>query len=180
MAYYYCPNCGASNADTVTACYNCGAPNPNLLATDPAQAGGTSPFEAPTQPQSPYQSPSYPPPMSPSVYGMPPASQTSPLPPTMPYAPPAYGQIGYESSFFLAEAARLKSQARNALILGIVATLCCGLLGPVALALGIHSRNGLQRLGVSDGQSLAIVGIALGGVATAGWLLLMLVNLVSK
>ncbi|OYT70770.1 MAG: hypothetical protein CFK52_10080 [Chloracidobacterium sp. CP2_5A] len=169
---YYCPNCGVSNADAVAACYNCGAPNPIAPPTDPAQASATNPFEAPTQPQSPYQSPSYPPPS-------PPAPSAYPMPPMTPYAPPAYGQAGFQYPELSPASWRLQAQARNALIIGAVALLCCGLLGPIALAIGIQAKNGLQRLGVSEGQGMALVGIILGGLATVAWLLGIVASLIS-
>lgn len=186
MSHYYCPNCGASNPASAIRCYNCGAPNPTAPATDATSAVATNPFEAPTQPQSPYQAPSYPPPIPPSAYGVPPAAPYQPpLAATPPaYVPPAYGQplygqVGYQNPQFSAESQRWQTRARTALILGIAGLLCCGLLGPVALSFGIQSKNGLQRLGVTDGQGMALAGIILGSVATALWLLAMLVGLFS-
>ncbi len=182
MPFYYCPNCGASNPDSAATCYNCGTPNPTAQSTDATPPAVTNPFEAPTQPQSPYQAPSYPPPVT---YGTPPTPYQQPAAYTPPdvtpaYGAPLYGQVGYQYPASSAEAQNLQNQARTALILGILGLLCCGLLGPVALALGMQSKNGLQRLGVMEGQSMALVGMILGGVATAIWLLGMLVSLVSK
>lgn len=177
---YYCPNCGALNEDSVTVCFNCGAPNPTAPPTGPASAGPTNPFEAPTQPQSPYQAPSYPPPVTPGAYGTPPpAPYTYPAPPPAPYTPPAYGQVGYYEPASMMQAARLQSQARNALILGLLSLLCCGLLGPIALAVGVQARGGLQRIGVNEGQGMALAGVILGGLATAIWLLGMVLSVIS-
>ncbi|MGQ9897449.1 MAG: DUF4190 domain-containing protein [Acidobacteriota bacterium] len=184
MSNYYCPNCGALNPTSVTACYNCGAPNPTAQATDATPSAATNPFEAPTQPQSPYLASSYPPPVPPSAYGMPPDSYRSPVTspppyvPPAPYMPPMYGPVGYQDLVSSTETLRWKRQAQTSLILGIVGLLCCGLLGPIALGLGIQSKNGLRRLGVTDGQSMATVGIVLGGVATALWFLAILISLI--
>jgi hypothetical protein len=184
---YYCPNCGTSNPDSAAACYNCGAPNPTVRPTDPTPPVATSPFEAPTQPQSPYQAPSYPPyppPVTPSPYGMPPPApyqQPYVTPDVTPaYGAPLYGQVGYQNPAFSVEAQYWQGRARTSLILGILGLLCCGLLGPVALALGMQAKNSLQRLGVMEGQTMALVGMILGGVATALWLLWTLVSLVSR
>ncbi len=178
---YYCPNCGALNDDAVPACFNCGTPNPNLTAAAPPPA--TSPYEAPTQPQPSYQMPSYPPPVT---YGTgafpqnPPQDPFSPLtPPTAPYTPPAYGTAWHPEPTPPAVAARLQSQARMALILGLLGVLCCGLLGPIALAIGIQTRNDLRRLGIDEGQSMALAGLILGALATVVWLFLWLMNSLS-
>lgn len=138
--------------------------------------GTTTLFEAPTQLQSPYQAPLYPPP-TPSTYTSPPYPY--PTPPAT-YTPPAYGQVGYPPPAFFPEVGRLQSQARNSLILGLLGLLCCGLLGPIALGIGIQAKNGLQRLGVNDGQGIALAGAILGGVATAAWVLWLVVSLISK
>ncbi|MFQ3580435.1 MAG: DUF4190 domain-containing protein [Chloracidobacterium sp.] len=182
---YYCPNCGALNADTVAVCHNCGAPNPSAPVTDTTPAAATNPFEAPTQPQSqpasPYQAPSYPPPVPPGAYGTPPTIpyQYPPPPPMAAYVPPSYGQVGYQEATLFAESGRLQSQARTALILGILGLLCCGLLGPIAMGFGFQSKSKLQRIGVTEGQGMALAGIILGGAATALWFLGMLVSLIS-
>jgi hypothetical protein len=147
--------------------------------TPPAAA---SPFEAPTQPQSPYQTPSYPPPVA--AYGIPPPTPyqqpATYTPPdvTPPYSPLPYEQGGFQNQAFYAEAQRWQRQARTAVILGILGFICCGLLGPVALALGIQSRNGLQRLGVVEGQTMALIGIIFGGLTIVAWLLSILVLLI--
>jgi hypothetical protein len=181
MPFYYCPNCGASNPDSAATCYNCGAPNPTAQSTDATPPAVTNPFEAPTQPQSPYQAPSYPPPLT---YGTPPTPYQQPAAYTPPdvtpaYGAPLYGQAGYPYPASSIEAQRLQGQARTALILGILGLLCCGLLGPVALAIGMQAKSGLQRMGVMEGQSMALVGMILGGAATVIWLLSMLIGFVS-
>jgi len=193
MPFYYCPNCGASNPDSAAACYNCGAPNPTAQTTDATPPAATNPFEAPTQPQSPYQAPSYPPyppPVTPSPYGMPPAPYQQPYvtPDVTPaYGPPLYGPVGYQDPAFSVEAQRWQGQARTALILGVLGVpgmLCCmspgallgTVLGTVALALGIQSKSSLQRLGVAEGQAMALIGMIFGGLDIAIGLLALLVR----
>lgn len=66
-----------------------------------------------------------------------------------------------------------------ALILGLLGVLCCGLLGPIALAIGIQTRNDLRRLGIDEGQSMALAGLILGALATVVWLFLWLMNSLS-
>ncbi|MBX7220927.1 MAG: DUF4190 domain-containing protein [Blastocatellia bacterium] len=194
-----CPQCGAQNADTATACYACGY----SLVNYGQGAGGYA------QPQpNPYGQPANPYEQQPNPYGQPqpnPYAQPQPNPygqqpnpygqqpnpyeqaqySANPYAtPPSYGQqpyggYGQAAGFGGPEVAEAKEAAKKSMICGIVALVCCGILGPVSLIWGIQARNKLISLGVNDGQGMAMAGIILGALASAFWLLSILARLAS-
>jgi hypothetical protein len=64
-----------------------------------------------------------------------------------------------------------------ALVLGIGGLLCCGgILGPVALALGIASRGKIRNSGGAlRGDGLALAGIILGAVGILELLIVIIV-----
>lgn len=137
------------------------------------------------QPQNPYGQPQNPYGQSQNPYGQPqnPYSQAqNPYgQPQSPYLPPAYGQpyqpMGYAGSpiFSNPEIEQYQKQAKNALICGIIGIFCFGFaLGIAAMSLGIRARSGLVRLGVSEGQGMALAAIIIGVFDLLGWIVVML------
>ena len=86
-------------------------------------------------------------------------------PPTFPTYPggpqyaPTMGAVGV--------AAPNDSQATVSLVLGIISVVCCAILGPVALFIGISSRRRIEASGGAlGGYGMATAGFVLGIVGS--------------
>jgi len=144
-----CVKCGEPLYPTEMTCWKCGA----------AQVQRPAPVAAPPPAPGPYGPPAagpYPPP-GPGPYAPRPPVGPPGAPPAGPYPPPSpYAASTYAASIDPAA----QQQAIIALVLGIISTLglvCCGLLGvlgPVAIALGVSARR-------KGAGGMAIAGIVL-------------------
>lgn len=85
-----------------------------------------------------------------------------------PPPPPAYGAPPPGPA-----PAGTNSKALWSMITGIVGLLCCGLLGPVAIFLGLSARKDIERTG-QGGGGMATAGLVLGVLATI-WLVISLI-----
>lgn len=76
------------------------------------------------------------------------------------------------------------SNATTSLICGIISLFCCGMiLGPIAILKGLEARReiaaGNQGEGAAEGGDvMALIGIVLGGIGTAFWILGLITRLV--
>jgi hypothetical protein len=87
-----------------------------------------------------------------------------------PYAQPGYSMPGPVPT---------NKRARNALILGIVAFFCCGvILGPAAIVEGTKARKEIAQWGGMEGDGMALAGIICGAIATALNLLGIIVQVI--
>lgn len=98
-----------------------------------------------------------------------------PLPPL--YPPPGYpagypAYPGYDP-YRPAKPLGTNGKAVAALVCAVVGLMCCGLPSVAGLALGAIAIRETKRTG-QDGYGLALAGAIIGGVATAGFVLLIL------
>lgn len=102
-------------------------------------------------------------------------SATPPPPPPPPSAPPPGPGYGAPQPGAVPENNKM---AMWSMILGIVGLLCCGILTPVALVLGIMARNQIQASGGRQGGSgMAMAGIVLGAVGIVLWIIGIIIGL---
>lgn len=90
------------------------------------------------------------------------------LPGTGPFAPGAPGYPGFRGYGGYVPA-RTDPGARNALVLSLVAFVCCGIiLGPAAIVEGVKARRRIQMSqGALTGDGMALAGIIIGSIVTA-------------
>ena len=99
----------------------------------------------------------------PGQYGPPPHDQA----PYGQYAPPPYGQPGYGYPY-----------ARPTNTLAILSLVLAFVFAPAGLVTGIIARRQIRRTH-EDGAGLALAGIIVGGIATAFFVLLIVVWLIA-
>jgi hypothetical protein len=68
------------------------------------------------------------------------------------------------------------SKAIAALVTSLVGLLCCGLPSIVGLILGIVGMRETKRTG-QDGYAIALIGMIIGGLAVAGWVIYLLISI---
>lgn len=96
----------------------------------------------------------------------PPPSVPPPGPPGPGYGAPQPGAVPENNKMAL-----------WSMILGIVGLLCCGILAPVALVLGIMARNQIEASGGREGGSgMAMAGIVLGAIGIVLWIIGLILN----
>ncbi len=99
---------------------------------------------------------------------------TTPPPGAGQYPPPTFGAAPGPTGQPPA-AAKTDTGAITALVLSIIGLLICGPLSVVGLILGFTAKNRLDQPGATTtGSGLATAAIAVGGIGTAVWLLLLL------
>ncbi|RBY76943.1 DUF4190 domain-containing protein [Blastococcus sp. TF02-09] len=114
--------------------------------------------------QAPWGPPQYGPEQyGPGQYGPPPHDQA----PYGQYAPPPYGQPGYGYPY-----------ARPTNTLAILSLVLAFVFAPAGLVTGIIARRQIRRTH-EDGAGLALAGIIVGGIATAFFVLLIVVWLIA-
>lgn len=131
--------CGHANPPGQAYCLTCGATIPAA-----GRASSTAAYETPGP--TPYGAPGAVPygTLGQPAYGAPPGYQ--------PYYPGGPGM-----------APKTHARARNALILGIVGFVCCGLIfGSAAIYEGVKARKEIEASPFLEGDGLAIAGIVLG------------------
>lgn len=156
-----CVNCGEPLYRTEMTCWKCGAAQGARPTAGAPYAPG-----APAPPGPP--SPGYPGPAAPPTPGVPgPVAPPPPMPvPGPPGAPgpapppPAAYGAGYPSG----PSPEVEQMGMKALIWGLVAILCCNILGPVAIWMGYHARQ-------EGAGGTALAGMILGIIATAGMII---------
>ena len=68
------------------------------------------------------------------------------------------------------------SKAIAALVTSLAGLLCCGLPSIVGLVLGVVGMRETKRTG-QDGYPIALIGVIIGGLAVAGWVIYLLVSI---
>ncbi|MBM3500755.1 MAG: DUF4190 domain-containing protein [Armatimonadetes bacterium] len=179
MAKAQCPNCGAEydTGGIATLCSHCQEPLPRPQ-TPPAPATpssqrrpcvkcgeplypteltcwkcGSTQVQRPTPTAGPTAAP------PPATTYAPPPSVGAPPPPPTPYAgsipPPA---APYAGAYSTGPSPEVQQRATTALVIGVIGLLCCNILGPVALFMGLSAK----REGAEGTATAAIVLGALG------------------
>lgn len=110
--------------------------------------------------------PLYPPPLPPQGY-----PQPYPAAPTY-YPGTAYGYDPYRPM----RPPGTNGKAIGALVCSLVGVFCCGLTCIVGVVLGVIAMGETKRTG-QDGYGIALAGTIIGGLATAGFLVYILLYL---
>lgn len=113
--------------------------------------------------------PSASPPPPPAPISAPPAGP-APAPVPMPPSGPTYAP-GMPHPVSMPPSSKKNQLAVWALVTGILATLCCQILGPVSIVLGAVALSQIKQHPEQEGSGFAITGIVLGVIG----LLIMLV-----
>jgi hypothetical protein len=99
-------------------------------------------------------------------------------PPVYPPPYPGYsGSPGYYPGYDPYRPIRppgTNGKAIAALVTSLAGLFCCGLPSIVGLVLGVVAMRETRRTG-QDGYPLALIGVVIGGLAVAGWMLYLLV-----
>ncbi len=152
-----CINCGEPLYRTEMTCWKCGAAQSARPPAGAPVAPGAPRPAGPVPPGPPppgMVGPTPPPPPGVPRPGVPPPPMPGPGP--APPPPAAYG-VGYPSG----PSPEVEQMGMKALIWGIVAILCCNILGPVAIWMGYQARQ-------EGAGGTAVAGMVLGIIATAG------------
>jgi hypothetical protein len=151
---------------------------------DPFDLRITAPFEVPPASTVPVMPPSPRSPAPPPPRRLPPrTSYPSPPPPSPPAtsSPTTAYRASAAPPWSMSGVVPVDPGASAALWTGLVGLFCCPVVGFIALYLGVSSLRRLQRNhGEMRGHGRAVAGLVLGGIATAGLVVTLVVRLLTQ
>ncbi|MFD2090767.1 DUF4190 domain-containing protein [Blastococcus deserti] len=115
--------------------------------------------------------PSAPPPWGPPAGPGAPGQPVAPYPPGPGYAPPGHGHPGYPPAGY-GPPGYPPVYGRPTNTMAILALVLAFVFPPAGLVLGIVARRQIRQTG-EDGEGLALAGIIVGGIATALFVLML-------